>query len=115
MHDITSSPSSIKKEARKDASIDEEKSGAIIPARKVSTNAVKRVNKSRRRAHSRIAKPSVEEDEQGSESETDDEGYTRESSINHHYTFNIPGLPATRSEVPYMLLGCGGSILLSTV
>ena len=105
MDDITNSPSSIKKEARKDASIDKENAGAIILARKVSTNAVKRVNKGRRRVYSRIAQPS--EDEQGSESGTEDEGYTREGSINHHYTFNLPGLPANRSEVPYMLLGCG--------
>jgi hypothetical protein len=116
MDDVTSSPSSVNKETKKDASTtDEENTVAVVPARKVSTNAVKRVIKGRRRAQSRIAKRSVEEDEKGSDSETEDEGYTREGPINHHYTFNMPGLPANRSEVPYMLLGCVGSILISSL
>jgi len=110
MGDVTSSPSSVKE---KDASTDEENAVVVLGARKVSTNAVKRVIKGRRHAQSRIAKRSVERDEIGSDSETEDEGYTRDGPINHHYTFNIPGLPANRSEVPYMLLGCVGSILIS--
>jgi len=116
MNDVTSNPGSIKKESKKDASTDAEGADAVILARKVSTNAVKRVIKGRRRAHNRIANRSVEKaDEQESESETEDEGYTRESSINHHYTFNIPGLPVDRSELPYMLLGCVESITISVL
>ena len=65
-----------------------------------------------RRAQSRIAKQGIEEDERGCDSETEEEGYTRGGPINHHYTFNMPGLPANRAKVPYMLLGCVESILI---
>lgn len=113
MDDVLSSPSAVKKDAEKGASADEGNAGVVIPARKISTNAVKRVMKGRRRASSRTPKQSIEDDEQASESEVESEGYTRESPINHHYTFNLPGLPANRSEVPYMLLGYVGSIPIS--
>ena len=110
MGDVTNSPTSVNQETKGDASTtDEEQAVATLPARKVSTNAVKRVIKGRRRAQSRIAKRSIEEDENGCDSETEEEEYTREGLINHHYTFNMPGLPANRAD---MLLGCVGSILV---
>ena len=111
MGDVTNSPGSINQETKEDASTtDEEKAVATLPVRTVSTNAVKRVIKWRRRAQSRIAKRSIEEDEKGCDSETEEEGYTREGPINHHYTFNMPGLPANRAD---MLLGCVGLIPIS--
>ena len=113
MGDVTTSPGSVNRETKEDTSTtDEEKAVATVPSRKVSTNAVKRVFKWRRRAQSRIEKQSIEEDERGCDSETEEEGYTREGPINHHYTFNMPGLPANRAKVPYMLLGCVESILI---
>ena len=113
MGDVTTSPGSVNKETKEDTSItDEERAVATVPSRKVSTNAVKRVFKGRRRAQSRIGRQSIEEDEGGCDSETEEEGYTREGPINHHYTFNMPGLPANRAKVPYMLLGCVESILI---
>jgi len=115
MGDVTSSPNSVNKETKEDSlTTDEENTVKVLPARKVSTNAVKRVVKWRRRAQSQIAKRSTKEDEKGSDSETEDERYTREGPINHHYNFNMPGLPANRSEVPYMLLVCVVSILISS-
>ena len=113
MGDVTTSPGSVNRETKEDTSTtDEEKAVATVPSRKVSTNAVKRVFKWRRRAQSRRAKQGIEEDERGYDSETEEEGYTREGPINHHYTFNMPGLPANRAKVPYMLLGCVESILI---
>ena len=111
MGDVTHSPSSVNQETKEDASTtDEEWAAATLPARKVSTNAVKRVVKWRQRAQSRIAKRSIEEDERGYDSETEEEGYTKEGLINHHYTFNMPGSPANHAD---MLLGCVGSTLIS--
>ena len=119
MGDVTSSPNSVNegtKETKEEPSTtDEETVVADLPVRKVSTNAVKRVIKSRWRAQSRVAKRGIKEDGKGSDSETEDEGYTREGPVNHHYTFNMPGLPANRSEVPYMLLGWVRSILISLI
>ena len=40
MDDVTSSPSSIKTETKQDTSMDEKNGGAVLPARKVSTNAL---------------------------------------------------------------------------
>ena len=103
-----------------DVPSEEETSGKIslIPTRRVSANAVRRVysgrNKARSKASGSRARAIVEEDHDGSTDEyTDDDdgrrttGIAKQESItsNHHYTFNMPSIPGSRSEVPYMLLG----------
>jgi hypothetical protein len=100
---------------------EEETSGkmSLIQTRRVSANAVRRVysgrNKARSKASGNRARAIVEEDHDGSTDEyTDDDdgrrtttGIPKQESItsNHHYTFNMPNMPGSRSEVPYMLLG----------
>lgn len=91
---------------------EEEEKQPLVPIRKVSTNAVGRVYRERQRVRSRLSqrrKGTMDEDDD--EDDTEDEqlvGRQGGDSItaNHHYTFNMPGMPANRSEVPYMLLGC---------
>jgi hypothetical protein len=91
---------------------------SLIPTRRVSANAVRRVysgrNKARSKASRSRARAIVEEDHDGSTDEYTDEddgrrttGIAKQESItsNHHYTFNMPSVPVSRSEVPYMLLG----------
>ncbi|KAG8844317.1 hypothetical protein FRB91_002681 [Serendipita sp. 411] len=57
----------------------------------------------------------VEEEEGDTEGAESDDGFRNVSgtgrrtgssiTANHHYTFNLPNTPVSRSEVPYMLLG----------
>ncbi len=88
-----------------------EDSLALVPRRKVSQGAVKRVFRDRHRAHSRSSKRKQAMEQSIEESSTDDEqehqqaATTEPITSNHHYTFNIPSIPVSRSEVPYMLLG----------
>jgi hypothetical protein len=82
-----------------------------IPTRKVSTSAVKRVYRERQQVRSRgVKKASIVEEDEGSDTEeySGEENQPRRTdsiTSNHHYTFNMPGIPADRSQVPYMLLG----------
>lgn len=103
MDDIASSPN-VAKNALKD---DEGTSTAVVPSRQVSQSAVKRVYRSRVRARSRLSRRAKEDedDETGSEEEYDDQIAGNTVTSNHHYTFNMPSLPTSKSEVPYMLLG----------
>lgn len=98
---------------------DEEEGGkmALIPTRKTSAHAVRRVYRGKEKAKDKLsttnkARMMVEEDEVTDENEDEEDGEQRaglakQESItsNHHYTFNMPSVPVSRSEVPYMLLG----------
>jgi hypothetical protein len=93
---------------------DEEEKLPLVPTRRMSTHAVNRVyrerNKTRNRASQR-RKGIVEEDDSDSNDNEEDERLVGRQGVdsvtaNHHYTFNMLGVPANRSEVPYMLLGC---------
>lgn len=87
----------------------------LVPTRRVSTHAANRVYRERHRARNRATrrrKGVAEEEEDGDSDDTEEDerlvGRQGVDSItaNHHYTFNMPGVPVNRSEVPYMLLGC---------
>lgn len=111
MDDQNSSPLASKTQKRYEN--DQNENLAVVPTRKVSTSAVKRVYRERQRARSRGSRRQgiLEEEEEESTTDEysgDENQLNRNESItsNHHYTFNMPGIPADRSEVPYMLLGC---------
>jgi len=89
----------------------EEERLPLVPTRRVSTNAVSRIYreryKARNKATGRQRRPLEEEND---DSESEDELVASRQGVesitaNHHYTFNMPSVPANRSEVPYMLLG----------
>lgn len=81
----------------------------LVASRKVSTNAVSRVYRERHKARSRLAQQRRETVDESDEETEDEQLMARQGgdsiTANHHYTFNMPGMPADRSEVPYMLLG----------
>lgn len=109
------------KKRRIDDAPSEEGTGrmSLIPTRRMSGNVVRRVYRGRNQAKSKLstsnkARAVVEEDQEGSTDEYTDEeddgrlaGMSKQDSItsNHHYTFNMPSVPVSKSEVPYMLLG----------
>lgn len=81
----------------------------LLPTRKASTNSINRLHRERQRTRSKLAQRRDIDDEEDDETEEEQMiGRQGGDSItaNHHYTFNMPGMPANRSEVPYMLLGC---------
>ena len=78
-------------------------------ARKIATGGLVRVFKSRQkqRAKSRLATTQAQVEDEESEAESEQEGIVTPITQNtsNHYTLNIPGPVAPRSDTPYVLLG----------
>ncbi|PVF93420.1 hypothetical protein CPB86DRAFT_715486 [Serendipita vermifera] len=108
MNSMNSSPLAAKGKGRESAMFEiprkeeeteeQDESFSLVPLRKTSTSGVK------------AQRSIIREEEDEDEGElTDDAPQARihgdSITANHHYTFNMPNAPESRSEIPYMLLG----------
>jgi hypothetical protein len=96
---------------KEEEATEQDESFSLVPLRQASTGVAKGIRDNHQGTRKRRTMRSmVREEEDEDEGElTDDAPHTRihgdSITANHHYTFNMPTAPESRSEIPYMLLG----------